>query len=172
MLGLVRKHSLDDACPKINARRAHGAGSYHPLEQKYFAKLVPGQLAENPDNRYKPLGKQGARGALFRLTLQSYEYAFVARGTVTVFKATSNYEGLVYGHLHEVQGELIPVYLRNFSLVCSYFLDVGIQIVHMLLMSWAGEQASKDLVPVMGRDFTTETSCAVTKLLGRGLGRP
>jgi len=42
--------------------------------------------------------------------------------------------------LDEVQGKLIPVYLGNISLVRPYFLDVGVRIVHMLLMSWAGEQ--------------------------------
>jgi hypothetical protein len=31
MLGLVRKHPLDDTCPNINAHRAQGAGNYHGL---------------------------------------------------------------------------------------------------------------------------------------------
>jgi len=39
----------------------------------------------------------------------------------------------------------------------------------MLLMSWAGEQARKDLVQAMGRDLASETSGAVTKLLGCGV---
>jgi hypothetical protein len=92
------------------------------------------QLAENPDNGCEPLGKQGARGALFRLTLESYGYTFVAKGTVTAFKAKLKHEGLVYRHSDEVQGELIPVYLGNISLVRPYFLDVRVRIVHMLLM--------------------------------------
>ena len=41
-----------------------------------------------------------------------------------------------------VQGELIPVYIANISVVRPFFLDVGVRIVHMLLMSWAGKQAS------------------------------
>ena len=77
---------------------------------------------------------QGARGALFRLTLELYGYTFVVKGTVTAFTAKLKYEGLVYRHLDEDQGELIPVYLRNISLVCPYFLDFGVRIVHMLLM--------------------------------------
>ena len=52
-----------------------------------------------------------------------------------VFKAKLQHEGLVYQHLNKVQGELILVYLRNISLVCPYFLDVRVRIVHMLLMS-------------------------------------
>ncbi|CAG8982361.1 hypothetical protein HYALB_00013990, partial [Hymenoscyphus albidus] len=169
LLGLVRKRPLDDACPNVNAHRAHKTGNYHALEQKSLIKLMSRQLAENPDNGCEPLGKQGACGALFRLTLEWYGYTFVAKGTVTAFEAKLKHEGLVYQHLNEVQGELIPVYLGNISLVCPYFLDVGVRIVHMLLMSWAGEQARNDSMLAMGRDLATETNRAVTKMLDCGV---
>jgi len=39
----------------------------------------------------------------------------------------------------------------------------------MLLMSWAGEQAHKDLVQTIGQDLAAETSGVLTKLLGRGV---
>ncbi|KAG9228078.1 hypothetical protein BJ875DRAFT_390182, partial [Amylocarpus encephaloides] len=165
LLGLVRKHSLDDACPNINAHRTYGVGNHHALGRKSLAKHMLRQLAENPDNGCKPLGKQGARGALFRLTLERYGYTFVAKGTVTAFEVKLKHEGLVYRHLDEVQGDLIPVYLGNISLLCPYFLDFGVRIVHMLLMSWAGEQARTDLMIAMGRDLTAETTRAVAKLL-------
>ena len=97
------------------------------------------QLAQDPENGYKLLGKQGARSTLFRLTLESYRYTFVIKGTMTAFIAKLKHEGLVYRHLDKVQGELILVYLRNISLVRPYFLDVRVRIVHMLLISWAGE---------------------------------
>ncbi|KAH6667473.1 hypothetical protein B0J14DRAFT_489782 [Halenospora varia] len=169
LLGLVRKRPLDDACPNVNAHRDHGAGNQHALGQKSLAKLMSRQLAQDPDNGCEPLGKQGARGALFKLTLESYGYTFVAKGTVTAFKAKLKHEGLVYRQLNEVQGELIPVYLGNISLVRHYFLDVGVRIVHMLLLSWAGEQARKDLMLAMGRDLAAETSRAVTKMLDCGV---
>ena len=35
----------------------------------------------------------------------------------------------------------VPVYLGNIDLIHRYFYDVGVRIVHMLLMSWAGEVA-------------------------------
>jgi hypothetical protein len=108
LLGLVRGSPLDDACPNVNAHRAHKAANHHALERKSVAILMLRQLAENPDNGCEPLGKQGARGALFRLTLESYGYVFVAKGTVTAFKAKLEHEGSVYRHLDEVQGELIP----------------------------------------------------------------
>jgi hypothetical protein len=169
LLGLVRKHPLDEACPNVRAHRAHGADNKHALERKSLAKLILRQLAEDPDNGCEPLGKQGARGALFRLTLDWYGYTFVSKGTVTAFEANLKHEGLVYEHLDKAQGELIPVYLGNISLVRPYFLDVGVRIIHMLLMSWAGEQARKDLMLAMGRDLAVETSRAVTKLLVCGV---
>lgn len=139
------------------------------MRRKSLAKLMLRQLAKDPDNGCEPLGKQGAQGALFRLTLESYRYTFVAKGTVTAFKANLKHEGLVYRHLEKVQGELIPVYLGKISLVRPYFLDVGVRIAHMLLLSWAGEQARKDLMLAIGRDLAAETSGAVTKMLGYGV---
>jgi len=128
------------------------------------------QLSLDPANGCEPLGKQGSRGALFRLTLESYGYTFVAKGTVRAFKAKLKHEGLVYQHLNEVQGQLVPVYLgNNISLACPYFLDVGVRIVHMLLMSYAGEQAQKDLMASIGLDMDLETACAVTKLQCHGV---
>ncbi|KAL5328001.1 hypothetical protein ACEPPN_005707 [Leptodophora sp. 'Broadleaf-Isolate-01'] len=163
LLGLVRKRPLDDACPNVNAHRDHGAGNHHALGQKSLAKLMSRQLAQDPDNGCEPLGKQGARGALFKLTLESYGYTFVAKGTVTAFEAKLKHEGLVYQHLDKVQGELIPVYLGNITLVRPYFLDFGVRIVHMLLLSWAGERAPQDLM------LAAETSAAVTKILDCGV---
>jgi serine/threonine protein kinase len=39
----------------------------------------------------------------------------------------------------------------------------------MLLMSWAGEQARKDLMLAMGRDLAAEMSAAVTKMMDCGV---
>ncbi|CZT52680.1 uncharacterized protein RSE6_14035 [Rhynchosporium secalis] len=170
LLGLVRKRPLDDACPNVNTHRAHGDGIRHALGRKSLAKQMSRQLAQDPDSGCEPLEKQGSRGALFRLTLKSYGYTFVAKGTVIAFKAKLKHEGVVYRHC-EGQGELapVPVYLGNISLTRPYFLDVGVRIVHMLLMSWGGEQACKTLMLAMGRDLAAETSEAVTKLLNCGV---
>lgn len=64
--GLVRKRPLDDGCPNVNAHRAHVASNRHPLGRKSLATRMLHQLAENPENGCEPLGKQGARGALFK----------------------------------------------------------------------------------------------------------
>ena len=53
------------------------------------------------------------------------------------------------------------MYLGNISLVKPYFLDIGVRIIHMLLMSWAGEQAEKESM--------SRTSLAVAKLRACGV---
>jgi hypothetical protein len=119
LLGLAGRRPLDGACPNISTHRAIGAGNHHGLDQKTLAQLMLCQLAQDPDNGCEPLGKQGARGALFKLTLDTYGYTFVAKGTVRAFKANLKHEGVVYQHLNELQGELVPDYLGNISLCTS-----------------------------------------------------
>jgi hypothetical protein len=82
---------------------------------------------------------------------------------VEAFIRNLKHEGRVYRHLNEVQGELIPIYIGNISLVNPYFLDSGVRVVHMLLMSWAGDQARKDLTSRMSLDIEVETNRVVTK---------
>ena len=169
LLGLVRKRPLDEACPNVSAHCVRGNSNRHSMDQHTLAQHIRRQLEENLDNGCDPLGKQGARGALFKLTLHSHGYTFVAKGTVEAFIRKLEHEGRVYQHLQEVQGELIPVYLGNISLVNPYLLDVGVRIVHMLLMSWAGEQARKDFMSRMALDIKVETNRAVTMLRDCGV---
>ncbi|KAH8730664.1 hypothetical protein GQ44DRAFT_746597 [Phaeosphaeriaceae sp. PMI808] len=169
LLGLVRKCPLDDACLNIGAHRAHGASNKHALGRRSLTKFMLRQLAEDPENGCEPLGKQGARGTLFKLTLKWYGYTFVAKGTVAAFEAKLKHEELVYEHLDKVQGKLVPVCPGSISLVRPYFLDIGVRIVHMLLLPWAGEQAGKNLTLAIGRDLAAETSAAVTQLLDCGV---
>jgi hypothetical protein len=96
LLGLARRHPLDKACPNISVYHALGPSSYYSLDCKTLAQLILYQLAQDPDNRYKLLGKQGACSTLFRLTLDIYRYTFVAKGTVRAFKANLKYKDIVY----------------------------------------------------------------------------
>jgi hypothetical protein len=168
LLGLVRGRPLDEACPNVSAHRTHKASNCHALEGKTLAQCIQHQLERSLDYGCEPLGKQGARGALFKLTLYSYGYTFVGKGTVEAFVPALKHEGRIYRHLIGFQGELIPIYLGNISLVNPYFLDFGVRIVHMLLMSWAGERA-ENLMSGLGRDFVEETRRAVRKLLDYGV---
>ena len=83
----------------------------------------------------EPLGKQGARGALFKITLTSHGYTFVSKGTVAVFVPDLQHEGRIYQRLEAMQGEAVPVHLGNINLVRKYDLDLGVRIVYILLMS-------------------------------------
>jgi hypothetical protein len=102
LLGLTQRRPLDEACPNFFLHRGLGAGSYHVLDQKTLAQLMFCQLGLDSDDGCEPLGKQGSCSALFRLTLESHGYTFVAKGTVRAFKAKLKHEGLVYQHLNEV----------------------------------------------------------------------
>ena len=163
LIGLVRGSPLDKACPNAIAHQVQGSHGYHALDQKALAARIRDQVEEDPDHGCEPLGKQGSRGTLFKMTLDSHGYTFVAKGTVKAFVPDLEYEGEVYQHLSEVQGDLVPVYLGNIALLSPFFLDVGVRIVHMLLMSWGGERAWTD-PRCQGRDLGTEVARAETKL--------
>ena len=83
------------------------------------------QLAGTLDRGCEPLGEQGARGALFRLTLESHGYTFVAKGTVEAFKDRLQDKARIYRHLRRVQGHLVPVYLGSTLLTKPYHLLLG-----------------------------------------------
>jgi len=52
------------------------------------------------------------------------------------------HEGRMYGRLKRLQRVVVPVYQGSIG-----YIDLGVEIVHMLLMSWGGEVAmSSDAV--------------------------
>jgi tRNA A-37 threonylcarbamoyl transferase component Bud32 len=65
----------------------------------------------------------------------------LGKGTVEVFVRDLQHEGRIYQRLKSLQGMVIPVYLGNIDLPKIYYLDVGVRIQHMMLMSWVGEEA-------------------------------
>lgn len=54
------------------------------------------------------------------------------------------HEGNIYRRLTKLQGTAVPVYLGNIDLDQWYYLDLGVRILHMLLMSWGGDPADED----------------------------
>lgn len=132
-----------------------------------FARLVRKQLGRRLDRYCKPLdahGKYGKRGALFRLTLARYGYTFVGKGTFAAAVRHLQREGRVYSRLERLQGEAIPVYLENINLEKPYYL-VAADIGHILLMSWAGEEAA-----IAGlADLKAETERSTRAVLGEGM---
>ena len=159
LLGLKRGWTLDEKCPNVSSHRTLGSGAHHPVDVASFARLVREQLGRDRDRDCEPLGKYGARGALFKLTLARYGYTFVGKGTLSVFVRALRHEGEVYRRLERLQGEVVPVYLGNIDLIKTYYLP-GVHIVHMLLMSWAGEKAAGAGVPDLAGEVR-QTSRAV-----------
>jgi hypothetical protein len=147
LLGLKRGHALDLSCPNVSSHHVAGNGNRHAIGIERFTALVREQLAKNLDRDCEPLGKQGARGALFKITLRSHGYTFVSKGTVSVFVPDLQHEGRIYQRLEAMQGEVVPVHLGNINLARKYDLDLGVRIVHMLLMSWGGETADEADMP-------------------------
>jgi hypothetical protein len=142
LLGIVRKSPLDENCPNISAHRRNGIG--HAIDRSEFLDAVQKQLAEDLDHDCEPLGLQGARGALFKIRLVSHGYVFVGKGTVHAFVPDLLFEGHMYQQLESIQGTAVPVCLGNIDLLQWYNLDLGVRILHMLLMSWGGEAANED----------------------------
>jgi hypothetical protein len=54
------------------------------------------------DRDCEPLGKYGARGPLFKLTLARYMYTFVGKGTLSVSVRILRLEGSVYRRLESL----------------------------------------------------------------------
>jgi len=144
LLGLVRGNDLDENCPNVSLHRQGEDGVGHAIDVQTFARLIQAQLQENLDQDCEPLGIQGARGALFKVTLAAYGYTVVGKGTVKAFMPDLLHEGKIYQRLARLQGTAVPVYLGNIDLTEWYYLDVGVRIRHMLLMSWGGNLADED----------------------------
>ncbi|KAI9670773.1 MAG: hypothetical protein M1817_003884 [Caeruleum heppii] len=165
LLGLMRGAKVDLSCPNILSHRSIKTDQ-HSIRGNTFTRLVQQQLSEDLDHNCAPLGLQGARGALFRITLASHGYTFVAKGTVKAFVSDLKHEGMMYRKLGNLQGEAVPVYLGNIDLDYCYYLDVGVRIVHMVLMSWAGEQVEET---EMTQIMTEEVRRTITRLQQEGV---
>ncbi|RMZ90424.1 hypothetical protein DV736_g2345, partial [Chaetothyriales sp. CBS 134916] len=138
LMGLKRASPLDGNCANVAAHRRPGDGVHHPITADDFPRLLQQQLSQSVHRHCMPLGLQGSRGALFKLTLTGYGYTFVGKGTVSSYVPDLRREGRWYRQLDKLQGDAVPVYLGNIDLTRGYYLDLDVNIVHMLLMSWGG----------------------------------
>ncbi|KAI9760304.1 MAG: hypothetical protein M1840_002566 [Geoglossum simile] len=138
--GLVNGWLLDSACPNISDHRGlNNKATRHQLSHTAFLDLLRAQLARSLDGNCLPLGFQGARGALFKVTLASHGYTMVAKGTVLAFVKDLRWESQIYQQLTPIQGLCVPVWLGSIDLVNPYYYDMGVRIIHLMLLSWAGD---------------------------------
>ncbi|PHH81579.1 hypothetical protein CDD83_3540 [Cordyceps sp. RAO-2017] len=151
LLGLVRGGLLDPSCPNV-ARHAHEdnlnvggkklARERHTLDHARFLDLLREQLKKTLDDGISKLYLEGARGVLFKVTLLSHGYTFVAKGTVEAFIDDLQHEAAVYERLKLSQGIHVPVHLGAIDLRSvnrTYYYWFTVDIIHLMFLSWGGE---------------------------------
>ena len=142
LLGLVCGSFMDTECANYHIHPKMSGGSsaeMHSIDLESLQDLLRDQLAETMDVDCTPMRKQGARGAMFKLTLASHGYTFVGKGTVKAFVPDLRLECQFYDRLRPVQGSIVPVCMGNIDCVYPYYYHFATEIVHFLLLSWAGE---------------------------------
>ncbi|KAK5651290.1 hypothetical protein OQA88_12634 [Cercophora sp. LCS_1] len=156
------KGALDPACPNVALHRrphvksspqAQSSSSHvepslslccqktHPLPIHVFLQQLRQQLRTTLDEGIMPLGRCGARGALFRITLVSHGYTLVAKGTTSLSVRFIENEARIYEQLQPIQGLYVPVSLGTIDLRelgRRYFYAADVHIIYFLLLSWAG----------------------------------
>ena len=148
LLGLKQCGSLDLDCPNVEQHRRRTKDQSHDLDLPSFHRLLQSQLVSDMDHHCQPLGKQGARGAMFKITLVSHGYTLVAKGTVKSFVVDVRHEEKAYERLQVLQGMSVGVWLGHLDLERTYYLDVGVKIIHMMLMAWGGYSLCERTPPV------------------------
>ena len=137
--GLADGSALDLHCPNASFHTSlRKSTSKHRIGAEEISRMIQQQLATDPDRGCIPLNLRGARGQLFKIRLLSHGYTFVAKGTSDHFSSCLEHEAAVYEHLKSFQGQAIPVCFGIFRLRQKYYLQPGIVISHMLLLSWGG----------------------------------
>ena len=170
--GLARGGPLDRWCPNVSNHCEEGhRGDRHQLDGEGFRMLLGEQLRWSRGDACQPLGMQGARGALFKVTLTSHGYTVVGKGTVLAFVKDLRHEAEVYRRLTKVQGVHVPIYLGSIDLNEPYYYDAGIRIVHLMLLSWAGEclDGSRTITDTDGQRWTSDLVRAVNAIHGAGV---
>ena len=142
LLGLIRQSTLDADCPHFRSHVRKG-GAAHALTRQELCYLTQRQLARSLDWNCTDLQIYGSRSMVFKVTLASHGYTFIAKGTRDVFVRYLRHEGWVYNRLLPLQGDLITPRLGNIDLDTPYPALGGVRIIHMLLTAYAGERVDK-----------------------------
>ena len=163
LLGLVNQGVLDPDCPNYTSHprtpKEQGAGR-HTIDVEEFRSLLFTQLSKTMNTDIKILGVQGARGAIFKLTLASHGYTMIGKGTPPWYVPDLENERAIYNHLGEIQGNVVPVCLGAIHLQRRYFYHPTVPIFYWLLLSFAGQsldwqdfEARKPDVSALGREL-------------------
>ncbi|KAL8707456.1 MAG: hypothetical protein Q9220_007512 [cf. Caloplaca sp. 1 TL-2023] len=142
--GVVNRTPMDVQCPNFALHPQGKSGVLHALTRSNLARLLRQQLLHDRDNYCIDLQRQGATGMAFKLTLASHAYTLIGKGTIKQNIETSKHEGRVYRRLKQRQGLDIPVFLGNIDLYKPW-IGLGVDIEHMLLLSFAGDSVGKKI---------------------------
>ncbi|KAI9867711.1 MAG: hypothetical protein M1813_008511 [Trichoglossum hirsutum] len=142
--GLTTDGSLDFDCPNLSNHRLGVDPNYdkHLINRCTFLSLLKDQLIYNPDEGCEPTDYGGATGILFRITLLSHGYVFVAKGTTLTRSSSLFHEESIYTHLQKLQGDAIPVCLGVFGLGIPWYHE-WLDITHMLVLSYSGRRVER-----------------------------
>ncbi|KAL4993231.1 hypothetical protein BDV10DRAFT_179484 [Aspergillus recurvatus] len=140
LLGLIKGGELDRQCPNVsdhgvNEHRLTPATLIDQLDRQFFSD----QQRLNTQLGCESLHVHGSRGALFKITLWSHGYTFVAKGTPIEFVAGLKHEERIYSHLTSIQGIYVPVLLGSLRLRYPFSYDGIAEIVHLMFMSYVGK---------------------------------
>ncbi|KAL9588841.1 MAG: hypothetical protein Q9203_002358 [Teloschistes exilis] len=131
----------DDSGGPAGGRGKRGGpsdSSMHRISQKQLCTQIQQQLGRNLDYNCTDLQIQGSRCMLFKVSLASYGYTFVAKGTRDVFVVNLKREVQMYDRLHSMQSIDIPVHLGNNDLTVPWCAIGGVRVIHMLLLAYRG----------------------------------
>lgn len=152
--GLAEGGPIDPACPNLHLHRSDFSSGdvakvkrlpRHPITHKLFQRAIR-QILEHDLGQCEELPMNGSYGALYRLREPKHGYTVVGKGTRREWRHLLCHEGHVYRRrLRPIQGVHVPVHLGNFDLdhagapeTMLYYLGT-VPIVHMMVMSYAGE---------------------------------
>ena len=159
--GLSRK--LDPTCPNVNR---HSSSSEHELTAEVLCNLLRDQLDRSLDHAMNRLMIEGAIGHLFRVTLCSHGYTFVAKAVRADHVPALTHEYAIYKKLRPLQGRYIPVCLGLIQLKHHYILPFPDYLTHLLPMSYSGTNLTSREGPLA--DFK-DAQATKRKLKAHGL---
>ncbi|KAM0798172.1 hypothetical protein BDR22DRAFT_860119 [Usnea florida] len=136
--GIMDQGEFDDQCPNVLEHARESTDHHHNLDSQDFLWLIQQQLAEDRDADCYPLWIQGARGAMFKVSLASHGYTVAAKATVFAYVTDLKHEQAVYECLRTLQGTYVPVCLGGIDLHVPYY-HRGVELIHMMFMAWGGE---------------------------------
>ncbi|KAK0655371.1 hypothetical protein B0T16DRAFT_10052 [Cercophora newfieldiana] len=143
--GMVQGGPLDPHCPNVALHQTAGHGR-HPINYATWLRLMHEQLGRTLDDGISPTGKEGARAAMFQVTLLQHGYTVVGKGTVSAFVEDLEHEAAVYQQLAPLQGADVPVHLGAVDLKTvsrTYYYDHGVRITYIMFLSWGGHTLSR-----------------------------